>query len=136
MPATGGWTEVLLVVRAGDGPWRGLVEVAGGAAKVHVRLSVAARGQRVVPLPFWVGPGNDVPKVWLDGVPAGRVLTPPVGGNAFRVLVAEGPGLGASDASLADDARSAREPVTAWPETGEPTTPSIWSSFPPGWSAP
>jgi len=117
MPATGGWTEVLLVIRAGDEPWRGLVEVAGGAAKVHVRLSVAARGQRIVPLPFWVGPGNDVPKVWLDGVPAGRVLTPPVGENAFRVLVAEGPGLGASDASLADDARSAREPVTAWPET-------------------
>lgn len=108
---------MLLVVRAGDEPWRGLVEIAGGAAKVHVRLSVAARGQRVVPLPFWVGPGNDVPQVWLDGVPAGRVLTPPVRESAARVLVAEGPGLGASHASLADDVRSTRGPVAAWPET-------------------
>ena len=117
MPATGGWMEVRLVVRTGDEPWRGLVEVAGGAAKVHVRLAVVARGQRVVPLPFWVGPGNDVPQVWLNGVPAGRALTPPVGGNALRVLVAEGPGVGASEAGLADDMRSARSPVAAWPET-------------------
>ena len=117
MPAAGGWTEVLLVLRAGDDPWRGLVEVAGAGAKVHVRLSVAARGQRVVPLPFWVGPGNDVPQVWLDGLPAGRVLTPPVGENASRVLVAEGPGLGVSHASLTDDTQGTRGPLAAWPQT-------------------
>jgi len=117
VPPFGGWTEILLVVKAGDTPWQGLVEVADAAAKVQVRLSVGARGQRVAPLPFWVGPGGNAPHVWLDGVPVGRVETPSVGEPSSRVLYGDVGGLGVSGSPAPEDTSGTRISLTAWPET-------------------
>ena len=118
IPAVGGWTEGRLVLKAGDRPWRGVVEVAGTAAKVQVQLAVGARGQRVLSLPWWVAPGAGAPQVWVDGVPTNVVVSLPRAERRPRVLVGEAASLPVTPLNTAaDPSESRRVPLAAWPET-------------------
>jgi hypothetical protein len=112
--ARDGWTEALLIITAGDQAWSGTVAVATAAAKMRLKLSLPARGQRVVPVPFWIAAGSGAPQIWVDGIRIGsmipsvagetRILLPPQGGESHA-----GPGLPTGAiVSL---------PLSEWPET-------------------
>ena len=117
-PPGGGWSEVTLVLESGPRAWRGVVEVAGGVAKAHVRLALPEHGQRVVRLPFWVEEGERSPRVWIDGAPAGTVVVPsPAGGGGAIVLVAERDASGASPAGAGEASGAARAPLARLPES-------------------
>lgn len=117
IPAGGGWTEVVLVLENGPRPWRGVVQVAGAGAKAHVRLSIPARGQRVVSMPVWIGPGTELPKLWIDGVEAGTVSSPPAAGQRARVVIAELDRQAASEPLVEDAAMAVRLGLARLPET-------------------
>jgi hypothetical protein len=115
--ASPGWIEILLVVRNGARPWRGVIEVSGARAKVHVRVSLPEYGQRVVALPFWLDPGSRAPHVWAGGAPAGTVQFLATGQTASRVLVADGSSADLSPGGWRPDVAPVRVPAARLPQT-------------------